>query len=179
MVVVDFMHKIMITGNAGSGKTTLSYKLAKLLNRQDIICLDKIVWKPGWLLVDKEAKELELAKIAKMQSWIVDGVSRTILEAADTILFLDYPRRVCYWRAFRRNWKYIFKSRPELPEKCPEIAMIGSLIKIIWNFPALVKPDILRHINENLQKKKIFYITDNNELKLAIDEIKQGIPIYG
>jgi adenylate kinase family enzyme len=110
------MHKIMITGNAGSGKTTISYKLAKLLNRQDIICLDKIVWKPGWILVDKEEKESELVKISKMQSWIVDGVSKTILEAADTILFLDYPRRVCYLRVFKRNCKYIFKSRPELPE---------------------------------------------------------------
>jgi len=107
------MHKIMITGNAGSGKTTLSYKLAKILNRQDIISLDKIVWNPGWILVDKEEKEFELAKITKMQNWIVDGVSKTLLEAADTILFLDYPRHVCYWRAFRRNCKYIFKSRPE------------------------------------------------------------------
>jgi adenylate kinase family enzyme len=168
------MHKIMITVNAGSGKTTLTHKLANILNRHDIICLDKIIWKSGWLLVNKEEKELELAKIAKMESWIVDGVSNTILEAADTILFLDYPRRICYWRAFRRNWKYIFKSRPELPEKCPELMIIGSLIKIIWNFPALAKPDILRHINENLQKKKIFYITNNTDLKVTIDEIKQG-----
>jgi adenylate kinase family enzyme len=167
----------MITGNAGSGKTTLSLKLAKLLNRQDIICLDKIVWKPGWILVDKEEKELELAKIRKMQSWIVDGVSKTILEAAETILFLDYPRHICYWRAFKRSCKYIFKSRPELPEKCPEILIIGNLIKIIWNFPTLVKPNILKHINENLQKKKIFYITNDRELETIIDAIKQNISV--
>lgn len=171
------MHKIMITGNAGSGKTTLSYNLAKLLNRQDIICLDKIVWKPGWILVAKEEKEPELAKIAKMQSWVVDGVSQTILEAADTIIFLDYPRHVCYWRAFKRNCKYIFKSRPELPERCPEILIIGSLIKIIWNFPKHVKPNILRHINENLQKKKVFYITNDNELEVTINKIKKSMLI--
>ncbi len=92
-----------------------------------------------------------------MQSWIVDGVSKTILEAADTIFFLDYPRSVCNWRALRRSWKYIFKSRPEVPEKCPEIIIIGSLINIIWNFPALVKPDILRHINEKVQERKYLY----------------------
>lgn len=171
------MHKIMITGNAGSGKTTISNKLAKLLNRQDIICLDKIVWKPGWILINKEQKELEFAKIAKMQSWIVDGVSKTVLEAADTILFLDYPRRVCYLRAFKRNCRYIFKSRPELPERCPEILIIGNLIKIIWNFPKFVKPNILKHISENLQKKKIFCITNDSELELAINKIKQDILI--
>lgn len=165
------MHKIMITGNAGSGKTTLSYKLAKILNRQDVISLDKIVWKPGWILANKEEKEVELKKITNMQTWIVDGVSKTILEAADTILFLDYPRRVCYWRAFKRNCKYIFKSRLELPERCPEILVIGKLIKIIWNFPRLVKPIIIRHIDLNTQKN-IFYITNDRELKAAINKIK-------
>lgn len=170
----EFMHKIMITGNAGSGKTTFSYKLAKILNRKDVINLDKIVWKPGWILVNKEEKELELTKITKMQTWIVDGVSETIIEAADTIIFLDYPRYVCYWRTFRRNCKYIFKSRPELPERCPEILVIGKLIKIIWNFPKIVKPDILIHINKNLQKKNIFYITNDSELKATIHKIKQS-----
>ncbi len=164
----------MITGNAGSGKTTLSYQLAKILNRQDIISLDKIVWKPGWKLVDKKEKELELAKVTKMQTWIVDGVSKTILEAADTIIFLDYPRHVCYWRAFKRNYKYIFKSRPELPERCPEILVIGKLIKIIWNFPKIAKPIILKHLKENSQKKNIFYITNDRELEAAIDKIKHN-----
>ncbi len=106
-----------------------------------------------------------------MQTWIVDGVSKTILEAADTILFLDYPRRVCYWRAFKRNCKYIFKSRPELPERCPEVRVVGKLIKIIWNFPRLVKPTILRHIGVNTQKT-IFYITNDRELEAAINKLK-------
>ena len=169
------MRKILITGNAGSGKTTLSYKLAKLLNRKDIICLDKIVWNPGWILVNKEEKELEFVRITKMQSWIVDGVSKTILESADTIIFLDYPRRVCYWRAFRRNCKYFFKTRPELPERCPEILIIAKLVKIIWAFPRLIKPTIIRHITENLQKKQIFYIRNNRELEEIIAKIKQGM----
>ena len=125
------MHKIMIIGNAGSGKTTLSYKLAKLLNREDVISLDKIVWKPRWILADREERELEYKKIINMQTWIVDGVSKTILEAADTIFFLDYQRHICFWRTFKRNYKYIFKSRLELQENCPEIFIVGRLFKFI------------------------------------------------
>lgn len=162
----------MITGNAGSGKTTLSYKLAKILERQDVISLDKIVWKPGWVLVNKQEKEMELAKISKTKTWIVDGVAKTILEAADTILFLDYPRHVCFWRAFKRNCKYIFKSRPELPERCPEILVIGKLIKIIWGFPKIARPNILKHFKENPQKN-IFHITNDCELNAAIEIISK------
>jgi adenylate kinase family enzyme len=166
------MEKILITGNAGSGKTTLSYQLAEVLNRQDVINLDKLIWKPKWRLADTEERELEFTNIIRKQAWIVDGVSKIILEAADTIIFLDYPRHICYFRAFKRNLKYLFQSRPELPEKCPEILIIGKLIKIIWNFPKTVKPVIINHIELNLQKKNVFHVTNDSELKKALDEIK-------
>lgn len=165
------MNKIMITGNAGSGKTTLSQKLAKILNRQDVISLDKIVWKSGWKMVGPEERNLEFIKITKMQNWIVDGVSKIILESADTIIFLDYPRKVCYWRALKRNRKYIFKSRPELPEKCPEVLVLVKLVNIIWNFPNIVKPNIIEHINLNLKHKKIFHIKNDNELEIFIKSL--------
>ena len=166
------MNRILVTGNAGTGKTTLSHQLAKILNKE-IICLDSIVWKPGWVLADKEEKERQFTAITEINSWVVDGVSRTILEAADTIIFLDYPRYVCYLRAFKRNRRYLFRSRPELPQKCPEILVVGKLLKIIWNFNKLVRPTIINHIEKNINFKRIFHIRSNRELAFVINEIKK------
>lgn len=166
---MKIMKKILITGNAGSGKTTLTRQLTKILNRTNSINLDKIVWKPGWLLTEKNEREMALEKIAREKSWIVDGVSKKILGEADTIIFLDYPKHICYWRVFCRNRKYLFKSRPELPEECPEIRILKKLIQIIWKFQRDVRPTILKHLNENAETKKIFHITNNKQLQSVID----------
>lgn len=167
------MHKIMITGNAGSGKTTLSYKLAKILKRQDVFSLDKIVWQPGWIPTSKTKRESEIQKIIEKPSWIVDGVSKTILEAADAIIFLDYPRHICYWRALKRNYKYLFKSRDELPLNCPEILIIPQLIKIIWAFPSKVKPAILNHIKLT-KTQQIVHVKNNKELHSLLLSLSEG-----
>jgi hypothetical protein len=59
-----------------------------------------------------------------------------VRESADLIVFLDYPRWVSFWRCAKRNWRYLFRSRPGLPENCPEIRIVPTLIRIIWQLLA-------------------------------------------
>ena len=63
--------------------------------------------------------------------------------AADLVVFLDVPRRVSLVRCARRNAPYLFRSRPDLPERCPEVLIIPKLLKIIWQFPTHVRPQLL------------------------------------
>lgn len=134
--------KILVTGNAGSGKSTLAKQIA---DAQDLPCfgLDQIVWKPKWEKSSDDEIRKEISKLISHDDWVIDGVSNQIMEAADVIVFLDVPRRVSFWRATKRNHKYLFKSRPGLPEDCPEILIIPKLTKIIWRFPKRVRPRIL------------------------------------
>jgi len=134
--------KILVTGNAGSGKSTLAKKIA---DAQGLPCygLDRIVWKPKWEKSSDEEIHKEISKLISQDEWVIDGVSVQVMEAADVIIFLDVPRQVSFWRATKRNYKHLFKSRPGLPENCPEILIIPKLTKIIWRFPKRMRPKIL------------------------------------
>lgn len=134
--------KIFVTGNAGSGKSTMGREIARQRGL-DYYSLDKIVWQSGWKKTPAAEQKVQIAELLQKDGWVIDGVDYDILVAADHVIFLDIPRRVCLWRALMRNRRYLFKSRPELPENCPEILIIPQLIKIIWRFPKRVRPKIL------------------------------------
>jgi adenylate kinase family enzyme len=148
------MKKILVTGNAGSGKSTTAKRIADSL-ALPYHGLDKIVWKRGWQKASPSERNKKIRHLIKQDAWVIDGVDYGVMEAADTIIFLDIPRRACFRRVTNRNWKYLFKSRPELPENCPEILIIPTLIKIIWRFPTNVRPRI---IEEKLKRSASSFI---------------------
>ena len=163
------MTRILIAGNAGSGKSTLAERLGASLGLP-VYGLDEIVWRPGWRKSPAEWRRDREAEIVARPCWIIDGVSRTVLDAADHVIFLDCSRTTSFVRCARRNWKYLFRSRPGLPERCPEILIIPRLIKIIWGFPTNVRPGILDALAD---RKGAYIVRDKAALECAVAEISR------
>lgn len=155
------MKRILVTGNAGSGKTTLATLVASRTGLP-YVGLDKVVWQPQWEKTPRTVRLKQESSIANEAAWVVDGVSTLLLEAADTVVFLDFPRHRCFWRALCRNLPYLFRSRPGLPEQCPEILIIPALVRIIWFFPTRVRPGILEACRS--ENKRMFHIRSNGDL---------------
>lgn len=162
--------RIHITGNAGVGKSTLARELARAL-MLPFSSLDSVVWKPGWGQVEPEERRRREYELTIPERWIIEGVSPIVREAADTLIFLDYPRTTSFIRCIRRNWRYLFKSRPELPENCPEILIIPTLIKIIWLFPKKTRGNILRDFGAFKGNKQLFHIRNDRELSVLMDQL--------
>ncbi len=141
--------RIHVTGNAGSGKSTLALELSKVLGIPTY-SLDTVVWKAHWQKATPEERGVAECMLVAKPDWIIEGVSQVARGAAEVIIFLDYPRWLCFARCARRNVRYLFRSRPGLPDNCPEMLIIPRLTRIIWRFPREVKPLIEKDTSEKL-----------------------------
>jgi adenylate kinase family enzyme len=102
------MNRVVILGRGGAGKSSLARRLGSLTGLP-VVELDKLFWRSNLKPMPK-GKWAELQEsLARLPDWIMDGdlgpydVLETRLKAADTVLILDFPFVLCFWRAIRRS----------------------------------------------------------------------------
>lgn len=109
--------RIIVTGLAGSGKSTLSLALAARTGLP-VIHLDLHFWKPGWVAPSEPEWRERQRDVLAGDAWIADGnYHETLdlrLQRADTVMFLDMPWWRCSGRALLRG----FRMPGEVPEGC-------------------------------------------------------------
>jgi len=137
----------MIVGLSGSGKSVLARRLGRACSLP--VChLDRYYWQPGWVEIDpKTFKEIHSALISQDQ-WIVEGNSMVTfderVEAADTIIYLDFPRIPCRWRRFKRRFCYAEKERIDRPCGCKEKITWKLIRYVLWHFRINYHPHVAK-----------------------------------
>lgn len=115
--------RIVVLGPPGSGKTTLARRLGAR-HGLPVFHLDHVYWRPGWVAAPPAAFAAEVARIAALPAWVIDGhYIDTIgprLAAADTLIHLDAPAWLCVARVLRRTLSSLGRVRPQGPPGCPE-----------------------------------------------------------
>ena len=114
---VSLGRRVIVTGLAGSGKSTFAVALASKTGLP-VIHLDLHFWKPGWVPPSEtEWRETQLHVLAG-DAWIADGnYDETLdlrLKRADAVVVLDMPWWLCSGRALLRG----FRMPGELPAGC-------------------------------------------------------------
>jgi shikimate kinase len=97
----------VIASASGNGKTTLGRALAARLGVR-FVELDALVHGPNWTETPDEELRALVAPIVRSDGWVIDGayerkIGRLVLDAADTIVWLDLPMRVWFPRLLRRS----------------------------------------------------------------------------
>jgi hypothetical protein len=141
---VPVPRRIVVIGNAGTGKSTLALQIGRLLD-VETIHLDRMLWKPGWEMVDEEAFRALHAGLLAKPCWVIEGLAypSTIearFAAADAIVFLRYPLWRCYWWSLKRELRPGAASGR--PDRCPRFDALARLIRAIWETQRKIVPQI-------------------------------------
>ncbi|NKB50618.1 MAG: AAA family ATPase [Rhizobiaceae bacterium] len=129
------MKRIMIIGQPGSGKSTLARQLGEGTGLP-VVHIDQIHWKPGWVEREKSEKTVLCHNVHQREEWIFEGGHSATwperLDRSDTLIWLDFPLWLRLWRVVARSLRDYGKTRPDLPENCPE-RFNSELYLWIWN----------------------------------------------
>lgn len=143
------MRKIVVLGCGGAGKSTFSRALGARLGLP-VTHLDRLFWQPGWQATEEQAwREIQRGLVAG-DAWVLDGNYAGTLDvrlaAADTVIFLDFPRRICLTRVIRRT--IASRGRDIQAPGCPD-KVDREFLSWIWNFRTQTRPEVLAAIAEH------------------------------
>jgi adenylate kinase family enzyme len=167
------MKRILIIGSPGAGKSTFAVRLGRLIHLP-IIHLDKEFWQPGWKETPRDKWTDRVKELAIRDKWIIDGAyDRTLeirLSRADTVIFLDYPRYICFWRIFKRivsNWGQV---RFDMAEGCPE-RLDFPFLKWVWNYRRDHYPNIFEHLQSHFADGNLVVLKSISETNRFMDDL--------
>ena len=156
--------RISIIGGSGTGKTTLSNSLGKVLNIP--VChLDGFCYFENWEMRDKKERDnLILEKISE-DRWIIDGTYNTTLETrlkrSDLIIYLDYSTFAQLKGVFKRFFKNHGKEKEEIPG-CKE-RMVPDFFWFVVKWRKNKRPKTIQQL-ESVDKEKLLVFKNRKEL---------------
>ena len=103
------MRRVLVSGISGAGKSTLARQVAAACSLP-YTELDALHHGPGW--VKRPEFEADAAALAAGERWITEDQYQTFIgdllwQRADTVLWLDLPRRVVMWRVVTRTTRVL------------------------------------------------------------------------
>ena len=171
------MKRIAIVGSSGAGKSTLSRELSRILNLP-VVHLDVHYWHSGWVETPNDEWAERQKKLLKPAAWIVDGNFGSTLDmrlnAADTVIFLDFSRFLCTYRVLKRLLMYRKGTRPDMAEGCDE-RFNWAFMKFVWTFPEQHRPQVLERIEAHRSSTTVYHVKSPRELRAFLQQLRQQL----
>ena len=175
------MKKIVLMGNAGSGKSTLSMKIHEITSIP-VFHLDKILWKADWERTPEDEFTTKHNQILEKPSWIIDGVAykstyEKRFEASDTIIFLDTSLEICKERALQRMKEDLIRPNPYVTEGCRyPIELVKEQNEVIDMFHNEYRLFIIDLIDNFKDSKSTHHLINDSDVKQFLEVIKARLP---
>lgn len=168
------MQRIAIIGCCGAGKSTLAKRLGTILSLP-VIHLDSYYWQPGWSETSIAEWVVKQKLLIEKERWIIDGnYHQTMdirLEAADTIILLDFSRVLCLWRVVGRYLQFRGTVRLDMAEGCVE-RLNWDFLLYVWNFARSQKRSILSKIELYRPNRQVMIFDRPQQVNSFLSQLK-------
>jgi adenylate kinase family enzyme len=144
--------------------------------QRDVIHLDAKYWQPGWVETPKPEWQAIVEKLLQGDTWIIDGnFSGTLdlrLQAADTVIFLDFSRWLCTWRIIKRRWMYAGRTRPDVGADCPE-KLDWEFLQWVWMYRDRSRPAVLEKLKQVQGQKQVIILRSPLEVQNFLQSLTE------
>jgi adenylate kinase family enzyme len=145
------VQRVAVIGCGGSGKTTLSRQVGRLLDLP-VIHIDAHYWRSvDGRRVEPTSQEWaeRHRELVARECWVIDGMKLGVLAprlaAADTVIYLDVPTATCLSGILRRRLRFRGRSRPDLGVYD---RISWEFVSWIWAFRRRQRPRILEMLSD-------------------------------
>ena len=177
MIFSNAMKRVAVFGNAGGGKSTLARKLAEITGLP-LYVLDKINFREGGAPVPHEEYLALHRDLLAQETWIIDGFgdNTTIWErlgVADTLVHVDLPLPVHYWRVTKRLIEGLFADPQGWPKGSPLWASTLSSYKVIPLCHRHVTPAYRKIVAEKAASTRVAHLRSSREMAAFLDGVRK------
>ena len=156
------MHRVVVIGCGGAGKTTFARALAARLELP-AVHLDALRDGAGDRLQGEQFRSAH-ARVIREERWVIDGMRFDTLEArltrADTAIYLDLPARSCYAGIVRRRIAH--RGRDD-PESGVFDRITWQFLRWVWSFHRRDRPRILALLRRHAATTRVVVLHSRSE----------------
>jgi adenylate kinase family enzyme len=96
---------------------------------------------------------------------------KRIAVAADAVVFLDLPIRVCLWSVVRRRFEYARRVRPDMAPDCPE-KLDWDFLTFIWSFPKQELPKMRERLSRLAPSQTVITLRSRSAVQAFLDRVR-------
>jgi adenylate kinase family enzyme len=161
------MHRVLVAGGSGAGKSTFARRLGERL-ALPVIHLDAHYWRSGWQMPPLEEWREQVKALIAAPAWVMDGNYSDSYDIrmprADSFIWLDYPRWTCMRRVLRRTFRDYGRTRPDVAEGCREKFDPGFL-RFVWEFRSKYRPRIVEGLARHGSHLRVTHLHNDREVE--------------
>ena len=151
--------KIAVIGYSGAGKSTLARALGERYGIP-VLHFDRVHFTPNWQERDRAEAHRMVHEFMEQPEWVMDGTYSKFeyerrLEEADEIVFLDFSRLACFFRAWKRYFQFRGGTRADMADGCIEKMDWEFIWWLLWKGRAKKKRERFQKVIRQYPEKTV------------------------